>query len=122
MLTVIEQRTYEAICSLATALEKEVPKVVGQLERIADVLKATGSSDTEWRPKQDPAYCMDFDEWAERLDFEDRRRLMNFLWNDKDWHATCLREEDCPWEDWDKSHPDTPPEPPLCGDDDDLPF
>lgn len=35
MLTVIEQRTCEAICSLATTLEKEVPKITKALESIA---------------------------------------------------------------------------------------
>lgn len=71
--------------------------------------------------KEDPQYCMDFDEWAARLDFEDRRRIMNFLWNDSVWHDTCLREEDALWEDKSKSEP-ADPQPPLCGDDDDLPF
>lgn len=40
-----------------------------------------------------------FPEWAERLEFSDRRRLMNFLWNNEDWHSTCLREEDAPYAD-----------------------
>lgn len=31
MLTVIEQRTCEAICSLATTLEREVPKIAKAL-------------------------------------------------------------------------------------------
>lgn len=121
MLTVIEQRTYEAICSLATTLEKEVPKLNDRLNCIVGALEVIGSVPQDYHPREDPKYCMDFEEWAARLDFEDRRRIMNFLWNDRTWHDTCLREEDCPWEDKSKSEP-ADPQPPLCGDDDDLPF
>lgn len=38
MLTVIEQRTCEAICSLATTLEREVPKITKALSAIAEEL------------------------------------------------------------------------------------
>ena len=37
-MTVLEQRTYEAICSLATTLEAEVPKITKALETIATEL------------------------------------------------------------------------------------
>lgn len=125
-MTVLEQRTYEAICSLATTLESEVPKITSQLNCIVGALEVMGSVDRPYKPKEDPSYCMSFDEWASRLGTEDRRRIMNLLWNDEVWHDTCLREEDSPWDDWSKSHPDIPPEPPKshfpCDNDDDLPF
>ena len=122
-MTVIEQRTYEAICSLATALEQEVPKITGQLNCIVGALEVIGSTPQDYHPKEDPKYCMDFDEWAARLDFSDRRRLMNFLWNDEGWHATCLREEDAPWEDASKLEPPDISESAMGpGDDEDLPF
>lgn len=38
MLTVIEQRTCEAICSLATALEQEIPKITKALLAIQQEL------------------------------------------------------------------------------------
>lgn len=37
-MTVLEQQTCEAICSLATTLEREVPKIVKALSDIADEL------------------------------------------------------------------------------------
>lgn len=37
-MTVLEQRTYEAICSLATTLESEVPKITKALLAIAEEL------------------------------------------------------------------------------------
>ena len=40
MLTVIEQRTCEAICSLATTLEQEVPRAAYCLLRIAENLES----------------------------------------------------------------------------------
>lgn len=121
MLTVIEQRACEAICSLATTLKQEAPEITGRLNCIVGSLEVMGSSGTKWQPKEDPKFCMDFDEWATRLDFSDRRRLMNFLWNNEGWHATCLREEDAPWNDPNKECPPEPPQP-MCCDDDDLPF
>lgn len=41
-----------------------------------------------------PKECKDFDEWASDLSFDDRRRLMIFLWQHPYWHNTCVREED----------------------------
>lgn len=41
-----------------------------------------------------PKECKDFDEWASDLSFDDRRRLMSFLWQHPYWHSTCVREED----------------------------
>ena len=38
--------------------------------------------------------CMTYEEWSSRLDFEQRNKLMQFLWNHPDWHDTCIREED----------------------------
>lgn len=37
-MTVLEQRTYEAICSLATVLESEVPKITKALLAIQQEL------------------------------------------------------------------------------------
>ncbi len=37
-MTVLEQRTYEAICSLATTLEREVPKITKALLAIQQEL------------------------------------------------------------------------------------
>lgn len=37
-MTVLEQRTYEAICSLATTLESEVPKITRALLAIQQEL------------------------------------------------------------------------------------
>lgn len=64
MMTVIEQRTCEAICSLATALEKEAPKVSDQmhclpriakaLESIAESLKVLrGNQNDQPKPRDD---------------------------------------------------------------------
>ena len=48
-------------------------------------------------PKVSPVHesevCMDFDEWAGNLDFEQRKELMTFLWNHPKWHDTCVRAE-----------------------------
>ena len=43
MLTVLEQRTCEAICSLATTLEREVPKITKSLSIIAEELHEANS-------------------------------------------------------------------------------
>lgn len=124
MLTQIELDALRIQMEANRQLAEQLPKITAQLNCIVGSLEAIGSSDAKWQPKEDPVYCMGFDEWADRMDEEDQRRLMNFLWNNKEWHDTCLREEDFPYEDWNKSHPDTPPEPsqPMCCDDDDLPF
>lgn len=37
-MTILEQRTYEAICSLATTLKMEVPKITKALATIAEEL------------------------------------------------------------------------------------
>lgn len=122
MLTQIELDALRIQMEANRQLAEQLPKITAQLNRIVGSLEVTGSSDAKWQPKEDPVYCMPFDEWAERLDDEDKRRLINLMWNSKEWHDTCLREEDFPYEDWGKSHPDTPPEPPqpMCCDD--LPF
>ena len=46
MMTVLEQRTCEAVCSLATALEQEVPKLdrLNYLPRIATALESIAES------------------------------------------------------------------------------
>ena len=48
-------------------------------------------------PKVSPVHesevCMDFDEWASSLDFEQRKELMTFLWNHPKWHDTCVRAD-----------------------------
>jgi len=121
MLTALEQHALEVQMNTLPQINESLTKIAGQLNCVVGALEVIGSVPQEYHPKEDPQYCMDFDEWAARLDFEDRRRIMNFLWNDSVWHDTCLREEDAPWEDKSKSEP-ADPQPPLCGDDDDLPF
>lgn len=126
MLTQIELNALHTQMEANHQLIEQLPKITAQLNCIVGSLEAMGSSDAKWQPKEDPTYCMSFQEWVDRLGIEDRRRLMNFLWNNKEWHDTCLREEDFPYDDWSKSHPDTPPEPPKphfpCDTDEDLPF
>lgn len=39
-MLVIEQRALEAVCSLATTLEREVPKIADRLDRIAVALES----------------------------------------------------------------------------------
>lgn len=112
-MLVIEERTYHIIQNELPELNKWLKEIAGNLSVMAQV--------PEYHPKEDPTYCMSFEEWASRLDFSDRRRLMNFLWNDEGWHATCLREEEAPWNDPNKECPPEPPQP-MCCDDDDLPF
>lgn len=112
-MMVIEEHTHHIIQNELPELSKWLREISGTLSVMAQV--------PEFHPAEDPAYCMSFDEWASRLDFSDRRRLMNFLWNDEDWHKTCLREEDAPWNDPDKECPPEPPQP-MCCDNDDLPF
>lgn len=112
-MLVIEEHTHRVIQSALPEIADALKKINGTLEVMAQV--------PEFHPQEDPTYCMSFEEWASRLDFSDRRRLMNFLWNDEGWHATCLREEDAPWNDPNKECPPEPPQP-MCCDDDDLPF
>lgn len=38
-MLVIEQRALEAMCSLATTLEREVPRIADRLDRIANALE-----------------------------------------------------------------------------------
>jgi len=112
-MLVIEERTHHIIQNELPEISKWLKEVSANLSVMAQV--------PEFHPQEDPTYCMSFEEWASRLDFSDRRRLMNFLWNDEDWHATCLREEDAPWNDPNKECPPEPPQP-MCCDDEDLPF
>ena len=112
-MLVIEERTHHIIQNELPEISKWLKEVAGNLSVMAQV--------PEYHPKEDPTYCMSFEEWASRLDFSDRRRLMNFLWNDEGWHTTCLREEGAPWNDPNKECPPEPPQP-MCCDDDDLPF
>ena len=44
-------------------------------------------------PVHEGEVCMDFDEWAGNLDFEQRKELMTFLWNHPKWHDTCVRAD-----------------------------
>ena len=113
-LTIIEVDTLRSI-------QHNLPRIAESAERIAAARGKTPEQPAQFAPKEDPAYCMSFQEWAERLDAEDRRRLMNYLWNSPDWHSTCLREEDAPWDDWSKTHPSEAPEPPQVPADE-LPF
>lgn len=112
-MLVIEERTHHIIQNELPEISKWLKEISGNLSVMAQV--------PEFHPQEDPTYCMSFEEWASRLDFSDRRRLMNFLWNDEGWHATCLREEDAPWNDPNKECPPEPPQP-MCCDDEDLPF
>lgn len=109
MLTQIELNALHAQMEAHHQLVEQLPKITTQLNCIVGSLEVMGSSDAKWQPKEDPAYCMTFDEWAQRMDSTDRRRLMNFLWNSKEWHATCLREEEAPWNDPDKEMPPLAP-------------
>lgn len=43
-MLVIEQRALEAVCSLATMLEREVPRIADKLERIAVALESCSKS------------------------------------------------------------------------------
>lgn len=90
-MMVIEEHTHQVIQSTLPKIADALKKINGTLEVMAQV--------PEYHPKEDPVYCMSFVEWVERLEFSDRRRLMNFLWNNEDWHSTCLREEDAPYAD-----------------------
>jgi len=121
MLTQIELDALHAQMEAHHQLVEQLPKITAQLNCIVGSLEVMGSCDEKWQPKEDTTYCMSFEEWASRLDFSDRRRLMNFLWNDEGWHATCLREEEAPWNDPNKECPPEPPQP-MCCDDEDLPF
>lgn len=112
-MLVIEERTHHII-------QNELPEIGKWLKEISANLSVMAQV-PEFHPQEDPTYCMSFEEWASRLDFSDRRRLMNFLWNDEGWHATCLREEEAPWNDPNKECPPEPPQP-MCCDDEDLPF
>lgn len=112
-MLVIEELTHRIIQNELPEISKWLKEISGNLSVMAQV--------PEFHPQEDPTYCMSFEEWASRLDFSDRRRLMNFLWNDEGWHATCLREEEAPWNDPNKECPPEPPQP-MCCDDDDLPF
>jgi hypothetical protein len=114
-MLVIEERTHHIIQNELPEISKQLKEISGNLSVMTQV--------PEFHPKEDPKFCMDFDEWAARLEFSDRRRLMNFLWNDERWHATCLREEDAPWEDASKLEPPDISESAMGpGDDEDLPF
>lgn len=112
-MLVIEERTHHIIQNELPEISKWLKEISANLSMMAQV--------PEFHPQEDSTYCMSFEEWASRLDFSDRRRLMNFLWNDEGWHATCLREEDAPWNDPNKECPPEPPQP-MCCDDEDLPF
>lgn len=98
MLTSLEQHVLEVQMYTLPKINESLTEIAGQVNRVVGALEAIGSIPQEYRPKEDPQYCMDFEEWAARLDSGDRRRIMNFLWNNSLWHDTCLREEDAPWE------------------------
>ena len=66
--------------------ERTLHSIANSLESIAESL-ATKSVD----PVHEGEVCMDFDEWASDLDFEQRKELMTFLWNHPKWHDTCVR-------------------------------
>lgn len=57
--------------------------------------EATG----EFTPTEHQKYCMDFDEFATRLDADSRNKLMDYLWRSRRWHNSCLRDEEAPWSD-----------------------
>ena len=102
------------------AVQHSLPKIADAVSELADAVSKIGVATSGWVPHEDPKFCMDFDEWASRLDSVDRRKLMNFLWNSRVWHSTCLREEESPWID----EPDTTQEPERdeSDEDPDLPF
>lgn len=45
-------------------------------------------------PPEDEDFRLDFDEFASRLEFDQREELMDFLWNHPKFHGMCMRPSD----------------------------
>lgn len=58
-MLVIEQRALEAVCSLATVLERDVPKIADRLDRIARALE---NANTCRQSETKPPLCCDDDD------------------------------------------------------------
>lgn len=69
--------------------ERALDSIVNSLESIAESLTAKSVA-----PVHEGEVCMDYEEWAGNLDFEQRKELMTFLWNHPKWHGTCVRFDD----------------------------
>lgn len=74
--------------NLTVEQERTLHSIANSLESIAESLATKAVA-----PVHEGEVCMDFDEWASDLDFEQRKELMTFLWNHPKWHDTCVRAE-----------------------------
>lgn len=68
--------------------EQSLNSIANSLEAIAEYLTTKSVA-----PVHEGEVCMDYDEWAGNLDFEQRKELMTFLWNHPKWHDTCVRAD-----------------------------
>ena len=74
--------------NLTVEQERTLHSIANSLESIAESLATKSVA-----PVHKSEVCMDFDEWASDLDFEQRKELMTFLWNHPKWHDTCVRAD-----------------------------
>lgn len=74
--------------NLTVEQERTLHSIANSLESIAESLATKSVA-----PVHEGEVCMDFDEWASDLDFEQRKELMTFLWNHPKWHDTCVRAD-----------------------------
>lgn len=89
MMTRLEQETCEAVLHASHSIISNLGKIADSLQHLSNSTPVPICPD---RPL--PPECMDFDEWASDLCFDDRRRLMVFLWEHPYWHKTCVRMPD----------------------------
>lgn len=75
--------------NLTVGQERALHSIANSLESIAESLTAKSVP-----PVHEGEVCMDYEEWAGNLDFEQRKELMTFLWNHPKWHGTCVRADD----------------------------
>ena len=75
--------------NLTVGQERALHSIANSLESIAESLAAKSVA-----PVHEGEVCMDYEEWAGNLDFEQRKELMTFLWNHPKWHGTCVRADD----------------------------
>lgn len=68
--------------------EQALLSIANSLESIAESITAKSVA-----PVHEGEICMDYEEWAGNLDFEQRKELMTFLWNHPKWHDTCVRAD-----------------------------
>lgn len=74
--------------NLTVGQERTLHSIANSLEAIAKHLTTKSVA-----PVHEGEVCMDYDEWAGNLDFEQRKELMTFLWNHPKWHDTCVRAD-----------------------------